>query len=525
MKYFQFLVILFFCGRGMAQHPVDVLNYHFELELSDKTDAITGKAVIEVRFTEATAGLKLDLASLEDEKGMVTFSVMEGGSLLRTSHSNDVLTIFLNKPAESGAIKTFTIQYMGVPKDGLIISKNKYGDRSFFADNWPNRAHHWIPCIDRPDDKAAFEFTVIAPAAYQVISNGIKISEANLDNGLKRTQWREEIPQPTKVMVIGVARFAVKVFEDSPPQVPVSAWVYPQDSAKGFFDYALAPSIVKFFSSYIAPFPYKKLANVQSKTIFGGMENAAAIFYPEGSITGTRKVESTMAHEIAHQWFGDMASEKSFAHLWLSEGFASYFTDLYMEHKYGMDSARKRLSDERKEVIDFAKTSTHAVVDSSSDLMALLNANSYQKGAWVLHMLRQEVGDTVFRKIIQSYYQLYKGGNADTRDFEKQAESVSGKELTWFFDQWLYRPGVPEVAVKWKADGKQVKIELKQLQERIYQLPIELTIVTKDGKQQTQKIFLKEKEASIKLDLAEVPVQVIADPNINLLADIRVSKQ
>ena len=525
MKYKLVFFLMIFCVRGMAQQPVDVLHYHYELELSDKTDAITGKAVIEVRFTDAAALLKLDLASLEEEKGMVAFSVMEGGNLLRTSHSNDVLTIFLNKPAERGAIKTFTIQYMGVPKDGLIISKNKYGERRFFADNRPNRAHHWIPCIDRPDDKASFEFIVSAPAAYQVISNGIKISESNLDNGMKRTQWREEIPQPTKVMVIGVARFAVKVFEDSPPQVPVSAWVYPQDSAKGFFDYALAPSIVKFFSSYIAPFPYKKLANVQSKTMFGGMENAAAIFYPEGSVTGTRKIESTMAHEIAHQWFGDMASEKSFAHLWLSEGFASYFTDLYMEHTYGVDSARKRLVNERSEVIDFARTSTHAVVDSSSDLMSLLNANSYQKGAWVLHMLRQEVGDTVFRKIIQSYYQQYKGANADTRDFEKQAETVSGKELTWFFEQWLYRPGVPEIAVKWKADGKQVKIELKQLQEQIYQLPLELTIILKDGKQQTQKIFLKEKEASIKMDLSGEPVQVIADPDIKLLADIRVSKQ
>jgi aminopeptidase N len=220
-----------------------------------------------------------------------------------------------------------------------------------------------------------------------------------------------------------------------------------------------------------------------------------------------------------------MASDKSFAHLWLSEGFASYFTDLYMEHTYGVDSARRRLDGERGEVIDFARTSTHAVVDSSSDLMSLLNANSYQKGAWVLHMLRQEVGDTVFRKIIQSYYQQYKGANADTRDFEKQAEIVSGKELTWFFEQWLYRPGVPEIAVKWKADGKQVKIELKQLQEQIYQLPLELTIILKDGKQQTQKIFLKEKEASIKMDLSGEPVQVIADPDIKLLADIRVSKQ
>src|SRR5207249_666261 len=131
---------------------------------------------------------------------------------------------------------------------------------------------------------------------------------------------------------------AVKTFDDSPKNIPVSAWVYPQDSAKGFYDYALATEILKFYANYIAPYPYKKLANVQSKTIFGGMENASAIFYAENSVNGERTSEDLLAHEIAHQWFGDMASETSFEHLWLSEGFATYFTDLYFEKKYGKEA-------------------------------------------------------------------------------------------------------------------------------------------------------------------------------------------
>lgn len=206
------------------------------------------------------------------------------------------------------------------------------------------------------------------------------------------------------------------------------------------------------------------------------MENASAIFYAESSVTGDRSEEDLMAHEIAHQWFGDMASEKSFAHVWLSEGFATYLTNLYWEAKYGKEAMQERLKKDREEVIAFAKTSTHAVVDSTKDLMSLLNANSYQKGGWVLHMLRNEVGDTTFQKIIQTYYNQYKGGNADTRDFEAVAEKVSGKELTWFFDQWLYQPEIPKLKFVKTKTKEGVKLIVTQLQEPVFNLRLSLLV-------------------------------------------------
>jgi aminopeptidase N len=404
---------------------------------------------------------------------------------------------------------------MGTPADGLIISKNKFGDRTFFADNWPNRAHQWIPCIDRPDDKASFEFYVTAPDHYQVISNGIRMEEKKLDQGRKLTHWKEDIALPTKVMVIGVARFAVKNYTDSPANIPVSAWVYPQDSTKGFYDYGVAPGIVRFFTDYFAPFPYKKLANVQSKTIFGGMENAGAIFYAEQSVTGDRKWEEVLSHEIVHQWFGDMASEKSFAHLWLSEGFATYFTDLYFEKKYSADSARKRLQKERTEVEAFVKKNGHAVVDSTSDLMSLLNENSYQKGGWVLHMLRIETGDSIFKKIIREYYQAFKGGNADTRDFEKVAERVSGKDLKWFFDQWLYQGGIPELDIKTDVDKEEVKVKIKQ-GNNLYRFVMEVGLLHEDGTMNLEKMEIREREVEYKWKERGVK-KVLLDPQTRLL--------
>jgi aminopeptidase N len=149
--------------------------------------------------------------------------------------------------------------------------------------------------------------------------------------------------------------------------------------------------------------------------------------------------------------------------------------------------------------------------------MDLLNANSYQKGAWVLHMLRNEVGDSVFHKIIQSYYQKYKGGNADTRDFEVVAETVSGKKLKRFFDQWLYQPGIPKFTLEWKADGNKIKLDLKQSTSTAFQFPLEVGIVSSSGKMSVQRMAVKSKEEEFKLELPFTAIKLVLDPNTNLL--------
>lgn len=523
-----FLFLLYASLITKAQ-DIDVLHYKFVLNLNDNNDSINGLA--EITFIKKTSEptLRLDLVSVNKKgKGMYAYLITttpKSSAQLSFSQAADKLII--NAPQIKNAdTTTIYIAYKGIPADGLIISKNKYGDRTFFADNWPNRAQHWIPCVDKPDDKASFTFLVAAPSKYSVISNGIKVEEKD-DGYRKLTTWSEDTPQPTKVMVVGVARFATKTFNDSPKDIPISAWVYPQDSTKGFYDYALAPEIVKFFSNYIAPYPYKKLANVQSKTIFGGMENASAIFYAERSVTGDRSSEDLMAHEIAHQWFGDIASEKSFAHVWLSEGFATYFTNLYWEAKYGKEAMHERLKKDRQEVILFSKTSTHAVVDSTKDLLSLLNTNSYQKGGWILHMLRNEVGDTTFQKIIQAYYNGYKGSNADTRDFEAVAEKVSGKELTWFFDQWLYQPGISKLDVKWKHTDGNIQISIKR--SGAFQQKIFLWLLTRyvNGTTARHRIEIKAGQTSTIFSYSEndEPMNIIIDPDTTLLFDGTVTKE
>lgn len=517
-KLFIACTLLFLVLPAFSQ-KVDILHYRFEIGLSDSSDQITGKATIQCRFVQPAKSFVINLAKEKGGKGMKILRVVEGnvdGAALNFIHEGDNLTINFNDTVAANAEKIVTIFYSGIPADGLIISKNKYGDRTFFSDNWPNRAHQWIPCNDVPSDKASVEFIVTAPAYYQVISNGLQVEETNLADGKKRTHWKEDIAIPTKVMVIGAARFSVARV-DSSYRVPVTAWVYPQDSKKGNYDYAVAQRILQFFENMVGPYPFKKLANVQSKTIFGGMENASAIFYAESTVTGDRKSEDLIAHEIVHQWFGNTATEKNFAHLWLSEGFATYLTNYYWQQQYGNEEFSKKLMEDREQVIQFSRMSNRPVVDSLSPYMDLLNANSYQKGGWVLHMLRNEVGDSSFRAIVKTYYDQYKGSNADTRDFQRVAETVAGKKLDWFFDQWLFAAGLPRVKGEWRFIDNKIVLNVLQNGEHTFRFPLEIGYTDETGKLAIHKVLVSSPSSTFEWEVGKKPAKLILDPNVNLL--------
>jgi aminopeptidase N len=505
---------------GFTQRNIDVLHYKFQVELFDSTNEITGITEITFRFLKPDSVFKIDLRVAGSHGKGMRPQIVKNEKLAGAGNHEDGIVFRLKKPADPDSIYSVTIVYSGEPKDGLIISKNKFGDRSFFADNWPDRAQNWLPCVDDPADKASFEFIVTAPRQYQVVSNGIFIEERYLPGNKKLTHWKEDVPLSTKIMVIGAAKFAVRQYEDSPPNIPVTAWTFPQDSAAGFRNYSQAPEILKFFSNYIGPYPYKKLANVQSKTIFGGMENAGAIFYSEGSASSKTSIESLLAHEIAHQWFGDMLSEKNYSHVWLSEGFATYMTDIYFESKYGKDSAAARLRKERKDVIGF--DNGRPVVDTVSKGMELLNANSYQKGAWVLHMLRNEAGDSAFHLVIQKFYNRYKGKNADTEDLLKLVEEVTKKDYKQFFKQWLYTPGIPELKLKWESNKKNnaVSITVEQKQNHgVFQFPLQIAIEDGSGKQKTVTLNITKETETFTIQSATPVSSLVFDPFTRLLFD------
>lgn len=510
-----------------SQPVIDVQHYKYEFELTDESDIVKGRATITVKFLRPSDTLSFDFVTKNKGNTNMTVSLAmpDATRKAQLKVTSPKLFIKMNRPANTGDSVVFVIDFKGIPFDGLIISKNKFGQRTFFSDNWPDRAHYWIPCVDELTDKASVEFLVTAPAHYQVVSNGVLIEETNLSGNRKITHWREDIPLPTKVMVIGAADFAVN-YPGDVNCIALSSWVFPGNKADGFYDYAAAADVLSFMIDYIGPYAFKKLANIQSLTIFGGMENASAIFYAEGSISGKRNHMELIAHEIAHQWFGNMATEKNFAHLWLSEGFATYMATMYLGKLYGADTARSMLRTDRLQVFDFTRSFNHPVVDSVSPYLELLNANSYQKGGWILHMLHHLLGDAVFQKAVQTYYATYSGKNAETRDLQKVFENVSGKNLEQFFRQWLYTPGVPRLEMKWKyiAGQQQLQLSIRQMQKSVYEFPLELLIETASGNTHLETVQVNQSQQNFSFSLNEKPSFIKADPNVNLLFEGSVSE-
>jgi aminopeptidase N len=509
--------------RASAQlyNPViDVQHYDFSLALNDDSNSIRGTAVITVQYRTNAYRFQLDLVERNSAgKGMTVLSVSEHNQPV--PFTQDSSHLILQTPGIINSQHSYTIRYEGIPGDGLTIDKNKYGHRGFFGDNWPNRAHNWLPCVDDPSDKATVDWRITAPDHYQVVANGALQEERALPNHLKFTHWKESAPLSPKIMVISVAGFAIDHPGDA-MGVPVWNYVFPENKEAGFKAYSYPLQILPFYITHIGPYPFEKCGGVQSMTQFGGLENASAISYFQGSVTSPG-IESLMAHEIAHQWFGDCASETQFQHLWLSEGFATYMTHCYLENKYGPDTLKKGMSKDRTTTISFEKKRQTPIVDTSTNgnYMLLLNPNSYEKGGWVLHMLRRRLGDSLFWKGISTYFATYRNKNANSEDFEKIIETTSGQDLHTFFHQWLYTPGHPHLQITWKydADKKAAIIDMTQTQDQLFEFPLEYSV---DGN--LCHIEIHDKATHIELPLPQPPKHLTPDPNVSLLADFEFAK-
>lgn len=502
------------------QEALDVEHYVFRVELNDSADGVHGEAEIRIRFRKPTTTFFLDLAGPNpDGTGMTVRIVAMGQQSLNFTQQNDKLTINLPASVSTDQVLTFTVRYAGIPKDGLIIGKNKFGDRTFFADHWPDRGHQWLPCIDHPSDKASVEWIIVAPAHYRVIATGRMLEEMPMPNGRKLTRYREPAPVAVKVLAMGVAAFAVE--EDGMvDSIAQTTWVYPQNARDGFHDFEPGLPVFKYFQEKIGPFAYQKLAHVQSKTRWGGLENAGNIFYNESSVTGKRPLDQLIAHEAAHQWFGDAVTEDDWHHVWLSEGFANYFANLYLEHAFGLERLKEEMRKERDQVINYFRRNPNPVIDTTiQQINKVLNTNVYQKGCWVLHMLRREIGDEAFWKGIRSYYGRYRNDNVMTAQFQQEMEQAAGQDLSGFFNQWLYHGGHPKLAVTWqqKKRAAALRIEVVQQQVTPFLFPLLIRCTLDDGSAWEAQVKVEKARQVMDLKPPGKVVSIALDPGVNLL--------
>ncbi len=518
------------------RQPIDIEHYRFAITLADSTDRIEGEATVRLRLLRAeirTVALDLtDVTPARQGRGMRVSAVTSRGATLAFAHRADRLTITLERPSAGGEVVEFVVRYAGIPADGLHITQTKYGDRTFFSDDWPDKARQWLPTIDHIADKATMEMTVVAPAHYQVISNGRRVETTDLPGGTRRTVYRESVPIAPWLFTLGVARFAVQEVGEYEGK-PIQTWVIAQDRDAGFHDFAVPTrDVLTFYSERVGPFSYEKLANVQSNIGGGGMEAASAPMYGPASVTGTRSVRwrNVVIHEIAHQWFGNAVTESDWNDVWLSEGFATYFTLLFIEHAYGRDEFVQGLRDSRRTVLDFyAKQPDYRVVhEDLSDMTQVTTGMTYQKGSWVLHMLRQRMGDDRFWAGIREYYALYRDATASTTDFRLVMERVSGSDLTAFFEQWLYRGGVPRVEGTWRWDAaaRQVVVELTQTQPgEPFQLPVEIAVTDAGGRIRVERAELSARSARFTFVAENEPAGLTLDPSVRSLIDGRMVRR
>ncbi len=515
---------------------VDVLSYDLSLELPRTGNAIRGVATLAVRHTTKLDTLVLDLVRLT-----VDSVRSDGVRVPFTRTPNEIHIPF--RPNGKFAVRV-EVAYHGAVEDGLIVRTDSAGRWTGFGDNWPNRARYWIPSVDHPSDKATVSWTVAAPAERTVVANGVLVDRTTLSDGRVRTRWRESHPIAVYLMVIAAAPLveyslgntACGYGEEGAPGgangcVKQFVYVAPEQRPTLPGAFSRAGEIVRYFSSLVGNFPYEKLAHLQSSTRFGGMENATAIFYDDAAFRTGRMSEGLIAHETAHQWFGDAVTEREWPHLWLSEGFATYFAALWTAHAHGDTAFHNAMAVIRFTVLaDPVDVPTHPVIDTvPRELLSLLNRNSYEKGGFVLHMLRHQVGDSAFFGALRAYYTSYRDGTVLTDDLRQAMERTSGQPLGWFFDQWLRRPGFPELDVTWSSDPSSQQVTLDIVQGSrfgAFRFPLTVELQGANGAAERATVLVPaEPRARIVLPRSArpfPPTALVVDPDVELLARIDV---
>ena len=507
-------------------------HYIVNLTLNDALSEITSaSARVNVLIVKQTSVIDFDFGEL------TTTGVTLNSKPLSFEHKTGKLKINLPAPATVGTRLTLVIDYRGKPKDGLILTNDKDGKPSVVGDNWPDQVHHWIPTLDHPSAKATVTFNVTAPAVLEVVANGRLDRVETVATGQRTWTYSEGVPIPPYCMIIAAGQFA-RVEPAEKSLTPLSYYV-PQSerdlAVKGF-----APTIpsLEFFTQTVAPYPYEKLAMIVGATRFGGMENSSAIVFTSSLLSrppsqvGMSKTYgipsgnvALIAHEIAHQWFGDSVTESTWADLWLSEGFATYFAGLFLQRYEGEDVFQAYMKNAATNVFAYEKQKRTPIHDRDTEnLFHLLNANNYQKGSWVLHMLRSNLGDEVFFRAIRNYYEAHKNSVAGTEDLRTALEKASGKDLRWFFTRWVYDSGHPQYELSWQwTSGKDLRLVLKQLQPgNVFTDPVPITITTASGK---RDIVLRpsSKLSTETIPLNEKPVHIELDPRNTLLKESTIT--
>lgn len=401
---------------------------------------------------------------------------------LKFETTDDLLFIRLNRKYQRNEILEVEIEYESGPAKGLYFHYPTESEPQMPYQIWSQGQgednRYWFPAFDLPGDKMQADIIITVPQKFQVISNGTLISvEENSKNKEKTYHWCMDYEQVSYLISIVIGEFFT--VSDTVRGVPLDYHV-PVEFKDANLDlvFGRTPVIFDFFCDYLGAYPYKKYAQTPVHDFkYGGMENASAttlnerIFHDERAIPNYSPV-MLIAHEMAHQWFGDLITVETWPHFWLHEGFATYLTDLYFEHQDGVDDFRLRRLEQNRKYFESRLKSPVEKIDASSEPFTpidFLGGFAYFRGAAILHMLRYELGDELFKSGLQHYVRKFRFGNVVSEDFRQVMEEISGRDLTQFFKQWVYGAGHPhfEVSWQWADSTKRLALFVKQTQPEL----------------------------------------------------------
>jgi aminopeptidase N len=505
------------------------VHYAVDLTLNEQlTEIVSARVGLEIVITKSTSLIDLDFGD------MTTDSVQLDGQNVPFVHKAGLLQVKPRQSLNAGTKIKVTIAYHGKPKDGLILARDKDGQPSAVGDNWPDRLHHWIPSLDHPSAKATIIFNVTASTDDLVVANGRLDGVKTTGVGVRTWTYNQTLPIPPYCMIIAVGDFA-KLPSLAPSVTPLSYYVPQSDSRFAQTGFAPAAPALDMFSQMVGPYPYEKLALIVGATRFGGMENSSAILFTQTLLNPEPSAEisqafgipsgdvSLIAHEIAHQWFGDSVTGSTWSDLWLSEGFATYFAGLFIKKHDGEAAFREYMQKGAEAYFAFDKKTSIPIFDrDTEDLFKLLNANNYQKAAWVLHMLRLKLGDEIFFRGVRDYYERHQNSIANTENLRAALERASGKDLREFFARWIYDSGHPQYELSWQSrpDQRSLRLVLKQVQRgNAFLDPVPVVVKFADA-EENLIIEPTNKETVKLIQLSKEPVKVEVDPQNTLLREV-----
>lgn len=492
------VVVLFSIGAGPRSPAVapsapaivrdrtpglDVLHYELDLTILPATQELHGTAVVTMQSAgEPLASIPLDLV------GLTVSGVMEGEDSVRFDHSGGMLALHPAFPLEPYQPRTFSITYGGHP--GNEGGASPWGGFFFtgsmaysvgvglYADP-PSMGRYWFPGHDVPSDKATSEVTLRVPEGWIGVSNGSCRFDTTED-GVRVTRWGTDLPIATYLMAVAGGPYVE--LADSAGTVPIRHYVLPSQADRARASFVHVPQMIDLFSRLFGPYPFERFGYVSSN-LAGGMEHQTMVTLGAFAINGLLTWEPLIAHELSHQWWGDLVTYADWTQVWVSEGFATYCEALWAEENGGTPAYVASVNQMMLEYLGSGES-----YFPLNDPDVLWGSATYEKGACVLHMLRQTLGDSLFFAGLARLRADHGYGNATTDSVETAFEAATGQDLTWFFDQWVRSPGHPELAFRYAtfpyADGDTgVEIEVRQLQATgpVFRFPFEVACTTPSG--------------------------------------------